>query len=73
MSDRWTVRGVDERIIEMIRDVSEVSGSTFGELLSAAVTLWYDRLPEIEDETDEADANETHAAFSLADAYAAGL
>jgi hypothetical protein len=69
MSDRWTVRGIDASIIAMLRDVSEVSGVTFGELLSAAVTLWYRQLPEVGDDADEDNRDETAAAFTLAEAY----
>ncbi len=54
MENRWTVRSVDPEAIEMIRLVRETCGLTTGELVSAAVRDWFERLPEVEGEDEEA-------------------
>lgn len=66
MSDRWTIRGVDDITIKMLREVSKNSGSGFGELVNEAVAFWYDRLPLVDD--DHADIG---VVGGLADQYAA--
>jgi hypothetical protein len=64
MSDRWTVRGVDVETIARIREVSELSGATFGDLLNEAVALWYAKF---------LDAEGSKAARALARRFTPGL
>ncbi len=52
---RWTVRNVDPEAIELIEEIAETSGCTFGELVTDAIETWYEQLPEEDDETDESD------------------
>jgi len=55
-SYRWTVRNVDPEAIQLLEEVSETSGLTFGELLTDAIETWYDGLPEEDHEdTEESD------------------
>jgi hypothetical protein len=46
---KWTVRGVDPDVIDMLHDVAGNSGMTIGETLNEAVTFWYDALPDGDD------------------------
>jgi len=50
-SYRWSVRNLDEDILELLREVKEVSGLSYGEIVSEAVSDWYRRLPEDDAET----------------------
>ena len=48
---RWTVRNIEQNTIDMIAEVHETSGITYGELLNEAVLSWYESLPEVNEET----------------------
>lgn len=50
MAYRWTVRDVDADALEMIRLVRAHCGLSMGVLLSDAIRVWYDALPEIDDD-----------------------
>lgn len=52
MSDRKqvTIRAVKEMTYERLRDVKETSRIPLGALLDEAVDLWWNSLPEAEDE-----------------------
>jgi hypothetical protein len=47
---RWTVRGIKQSTIDMIAEVRETSGGSYGELINEAVETWYDSLPEATDD-----------------------
>jgi hypothetical protein len=49
MSDRWTIRGVDAEAIDMVSEVAEASGVTYGALVTEAIVAWYRNLPEADD------------------------
>ncbi len=49
-SYRWTVRNVDPEAIQLLEEVAETSGCTFGELLTDAIETWYHGLPEEADD-----------------------
>lgn len=51
MSDqvKWTVRNIDTAALEMLHRVRDTCGQTLGALVSDAVRVWYDSLPEIDD------------------------
>ena len=50
MSDiRWTVRHVERAAIDKLREVAEISGEPIGVLVSAAIEVWYRRLPTEDD------------------------
>jgi len=50
MRKRYSIRGLDQEVIDMIREVREFSRIEIGELIGQAVREWYNRLPEIEPE-----------------------
>ncbi len=51
MTYRWTIRNVDPEVVDLIAEVSETSGLTFGELVSQGLLEWHAQLP-FEDEED---------------------
>lgn len=52
MENRWTVRGVDRDAMELVRLVRETCGLPTGELLSDAIRVWFENLPEIDDQDE---------------------
>ena len=42
---RWTIRGIDPDVIDMVHEVAASSEMTIGEVVNAAVTEWYEGLP----------------------------
>ncbi len=50
MRKRYSIRGLDQDVIDMIREVRKFSRTEIGELIGEAVREWYSRLPEIEPE-----------------------
>jgi ferritin-like protein len=49
---RWTIRGVGDEVVEMIRKVADLTGATHGELLTEIVADWYGQLPEADETLD---------------------
>ena len=47
---RWTIRNIERDTIDIIAEVHEISGMSYGELLNEAVLSWYQLLPEIYEE-----------------------
>ena len=47
---RWSVRGVEVEALEMLREVYDECCCPMGYLLSEAIRVWYDGLPEEEEE-----------------------
>jgi hypothetical protein len=47
---RWTVRNIEQNTIDIIAEVHETSGITYGELLNEAVLSCYESLPEVNEE-----------------------
>lgn len=62
---KWTIRNIPHQIIDMLREVQEMSGVNLGILLSEAVRYWYQDLPEVEVDadmsTDTEDAESAHS------------
>jgi hypothetical protein len=54
MSDRWTIRGVDAEAIDMVGEVAEASGDSYGTLVTEAIVAWYQSLPEADDDIESA-------------------
>ena len=53
---RWTVRNVDPEAVELIEEIAETSGLTYGELVTEAIVTYYDQLPfQDDEEPDESD------------------
>lgn len=52
MENRWTVRGVDPDAVELVRVVRETCGLPTGTLLSDAIRVWFEHLPEIDDQDE---------------------
>ncbi len=50
---KWCVRNLDPQVLHLLREVKETSGLGYGELVSEAITDWFENLPEDEpaDET----------------------
>lgn len=42
---RWTIRGIDPDVIDMVHEVADTSNLTIGEVLNEAIIEWYDALP----------------------------
>ncbi len=49
---RWTVRGMDTGSLEKLREIKEINGTCFGELLAEAIDDWYEHLPEEADDEE---------------------
>ncbi len=53
---RWTVRGIHSETLNMLANIQESSGGTYGEFVNEAVAHWYELLPDAAEEDDEAAA-----------------
>ena len=42
---RWTIRGIDPDVIDMVHEVADTSNLTIGEVVNEAIIEWYDALP----------------------------
>lgn len=47
---KWTVRNLDSEAFELLSTMKTETGWTYGDLLSEAISEWYENLPETEDE-----------------------
>ncbi len=61
---RWMIRNVSDQAIQMVAEVSDITGIYYGDLVNEAIVNWYDNLPEHAE--DEEDTDET-----VSDAYIA--
>ena len=53
---RWGVRNVSPAALQLLKEVAETSGVSFGELVTDAIETWYHQLPfEDDEEPDESD------------------
>lgn len=52
---RWTIRGIDEDVIELVREIAEDNQMTFGECVSEAIETWYEGLADADDEGDRSE------------------
>ena len=52
---KWTVRHVDLEAIDMLLEVQETSGERLGDLVSEAISYWYDFACVEEDEDSKRD------------------
>ena len=43
---RWSVRGLDPTVLDMLKEVRQTSGFGYGQLVSEAIADWYENLPE---------------------------
>jgi hypothetical protein len=49
---RWTIRGIDPDVIDMVHEVAASSDMTIGEVVNAAIAEWYEALPVGDDDQD---------------------
>ncbi len=50
---RWTCRNISPTAIQLLAEVSETSGLSYGDLLTEAIETWYEGLPEEPEESDD--------------------